>query len=152
MKNLPARTVTFLFTDIEDSTQLWERHPQEMKSVLARHDAILRNAIQTNSGRMIKTTGDGAHAVFSTALDAINACAGTQIELQTSSMDLPIKVRIGLHTGDAELRDGDYYGQALNRAARIMSIGHGGPILLSETTAQVARERFAERHNSAGSG
>jgi predicted ATPase/class 3 adenylate cyclase len=137
---LPSGTVTFLFTDIEGSTQLWEKHPEEMKAVLAKHDSILKEAIESNHGRMIKTTGDGVHAVFTTALDGISSAIAAQREFQTS--EFSIRVRMGLHTGEAELRDGDYYGQSLNRAARITSIGHGGQILLSETTAQVAREHL----------
>ncbi|HXQ39339.1 MAG TPA: adenylate/guanylate cyclase domain-containing protein, partial [Anaerolineales bacterium] len=151
---LPTGTVTFLFTDIEGSTKLWENHPEVMKSALAEHDSILKGAIESNRGHIIKTTGDGVHAVFTTAIDAINSAIAAQrflhssfipsteigTSLQTSSFAL--KVRMGLHTGEAELRDGDYYGQILNRAARIMSAGHGGQILISDVTAQVAREHL----------
>jgi predicted ATPase/class 3 adenylate cyclase len=143
---LPSGTVTFLFTDIEGSTQLWEQHPEAMKAALAKHDSILKEAIESNHGYIIKTTGDGVHAVFATAIDGVNATLAAQRELYSSFILPPssfaLKVRIGMHTGEAELRDGDYYGQALNRAARIMSIGHGGQILLAETTAQVVREHL----------
>ncbi|MEO8357454.1 MAG: adenylate/guanylate cyclase domain-containing protein [Chloroflexota bacterium] len=146
MTQLPAGTVTFLFTDIEGSTQLWEKHPQEMRSALAQHDSILQNAITSHKGYVIKTTGDGAHAVFERAIDALHAAIQVQAHLHSAfklhPSFLPLKVRMGLHTAEAELRDGDYYGQSLNRAARIMSIGHGGQILLSETTAQVAGEHL----------
>ncbi len=141
---LPTGTVTFLFTDIQGSSQLWEKHPEAMKAALAKHDAILREAIESNNGRIIKTTGDGAHAAFSTSLDAVNATLRAQNQFQSAPGDLQIKVRMGLHTGEAELRDGDYYGQELNRAARIMSVGHGGQILLSGITAALVREQLPQ--------
>ena len=140
--SLPSGTVTFLFTDIEGSTQLWEQHPEAMKAALAKHDSILKEAIESNRGYVIKTTGDGVHAVFSTALDALNAVLSSQQKLQSLDSDLSLKSRMGLHTGEAELRGGDYFGQTLNRAARIMSAGHGGQILISDVTAQVVREHL----------
>ena len=147
MTNLPTGTVTFLFTDIESSTKLWEQHPEAMKAALAKHDSILKEAVESNHGYIIKTTGDGIHAVFGTALDGVNAAIEAQRQLQTSEFlktsEVSLRVRMGLHTGEAELRDGDYYGGTLNRAARIMSAGHGGQVLISEVTAQVAREHFA---------
>ena len=139
---LSTTTLTFLFTDIEGSTQLWEKHPEAMRVALAKHDAILREAIETNNGHVIKTTGDGVHAVFGAALDAIHAAVIAQSQFRAPLGDLQIKVRMGLHTGEAELRAGDYYGQALNRAARIMSVGHGGQILLSALTAELVREHL----------
>lgn len=146
MTSLPSGTVTFLFTDIEDSTSLWERHPEAMNSAVARHYGILRQAIQANHGHIVKTTGDGCHAAFERAVDAIRTTIQAQYEFQISeSLENPevsIHVRMGVHTGEAELREGDYYGQALNRAARIMSAGSGGQILLSEVTAQVAGEHL----------
>jgi len=144
--NLPSGTVTFLFTDIEGSTKLWEQYPEAMKPALAKHDSILKEAIESNHGHIIKTTGDGVHAVFTTALEAVNASISAQRELQTSEFlknsEVSLRVRMGLHTGEAELREGDYYGQTLNRAARIMSAGHGGQILISDVVAQVAREHL----------
>ncbi|MGZ9166125.1 MAG: adenylate/guanylate cyclase domain-containing protein [Anaerolineales bacterium] len=142
MANLPSGTVTFLFTDIEGSTHLWENHAEIMKSALAEHDAILRQAIESNHGHIIKTTGDGAHAVFSTAIDAVNAALSAQHNLDSLISNLQIKVRMGLHTGEAELRAGDYYGQALNRAARIMSLAHGRQTLLSGITAEIVRDHL----------
>ena len=143
MSQLPSGTVTFLFTDIENSTPLWEKHPEAMKSALAAHDGLLKDIVEANKGHIIKTTGDGIHAVFSTAIDSVNTAVDAQHAFQTSEFsEVPIRVRMGLHTGEAELRDGDYYGSTLNRAARIMSIGHGGQILLSETTLQVAQEHL----------
>src|SRR5260221_13642916 len=84
MTNLPAGTTTFLFTDIEGSTKLWEQYPEAMKAALAKHDSILREAIASNHGHIIKTTGDGVHAVFTTALDGINAAIQAQRELHSS--------------------------------------------------------------------
>ena len=143
---LPSGTVTFLFTDIEGSTQLWEKHPEEMRAALAQHDSILRGAVTSNKGHVIKTTGDGIHAVFGTAIDAVNATVEAQHAFQTTrfgkNSDIAIRVRMGVHTGEAELRDGDYYGQSLNRAARIMSVGFGGQTLLSSLTAELAREHL----------
>ena len=146
--NLPTGTVTFLFTDIEGSTKLWDRNPDAMKVALAKHESILKEAIASYHGYVVKTTGDGVHAVFPTALEGINAAIAAQrglrptSDLFEASEDLPLRVRMGLNTGEAELRDHDYYGGALNRAARIMSIGHGGQILVSETTLQIAREHL----------
>ncbi|HSM71767.1 MAG TPA: adenylate/guanylate cyclase domain-containing protein, partial [Anaerolineales bacterium] len=144
MSSLPSGTVTFLFTDIEGSTKLWEKHPEEMKSALARHDSILKEAVDSNNGQIIKTTGDGIHAVFPTAMDAINAVIEAQHNLETQITNPPIKVRMGIHTGEAEMRDGDFYGGTLNRAARIMSVGHGGQTLISDVTAQLIREHLFE--------
>jgi len=146
LSSLPSGTVTFLFTDLENSTPLWEKYPESMKSALARHDGILKEIIESNDGQIVKTTGDGVHAVFSTAIDAVKASLGIQQTIQNSEVlktsEFSLRVRMGIHTGEAELRDGDYYGSTLNRAARIMSIGHGGQILISETTEQITREHL----------
>ena len=144
MERLPSGTVTFLFTDIEGSTQLWEQHPETMKSALAKHDAILKESVESNHGYLIKTMGDGILAVFESSSDAANATIDSQLALASTFIapptSLPLNVRMGIHTGEAELRDGDYYGSSLNRAARIMSIGHGGQILVSERTLQIAQD------------
>ena len=143
MTDLPTGTVTFLFTDIEGSTQLWEKQPEAMKSALAQHDAILKEAIESNHGQIIKTTGDGFHAVFTMVIDAIHATLIAQQNLQSQiSNSLELRARMGLHTGEAELRGNDFYGQALNRAARLMSTGYGGQILLSSITAELVREHL----------
>ena len=142
MGKLPAGTVTFLFTDIEGSTQLWEMQPDAMQTALAKHDAILREAIESNSGYIIKTTGDGIHGVFEKAIAAVQATLAAQKKLQALIHNLPIRVRMGLHSGEAEQRANDYYGQELNRAARIMAVGHGGQILLSAVTAELVREHL----------
>jgi predicted ATPase/class 3 adenylate cyclase len=146
-QRLPSGTITFLFTDIEGSTQLWEKHPNEMKSALALHDSILRESIEFNHGVFIKTTGDGIHAVFEKAIDAVQAAAQAQQHLHARfnsdpSTSIRLKARMGIHTGEADLRDGDYYGQSLNRAARLMSVAHGEQILLSAVTCELAQEHL----------
>ncbi len=145
MGELPAGTVTFLFTDIEGSTRLWEEHPDAMRNVLARHDELLRNAVDANGGAMVKTTGDGIHAAFPTANDAVAAAVAMQLDLTSTSVDEtgPLRVRMGAHTCEAELRDGDYYGSGVNRAARLMSVAHGGQIVVSAVTAGLCDGRFA---------
>jgi predicted ATPase/class 3 adenylate cyclase/Tfp pilus assembly protein PilF len=139
MTHLPTGAVTFLFTDIEGSTQLWEQHPEAMKSALAKHDSILRETVESNHGHIIKTTGDGVHAVFASALDAVLAVLATQRQFQSPIANLRLKIRVGLHTGAAEARDGDYFGPSLNRTARLMAVGAGGQILLSAVTAKLAQ-------------
>ena len=133
---LPTGTLTFCFTDIEGSTQLWEQHPQAMPAALARHDAVVRQAIDTHSGVVFKTVGDGMHAVFARAADALAAALAVQRALHAEPWGEtgPLRVRMALHTGAAELRDGDYFGPPLNRVARILALGHGGQILLSHAT------------------
>ena len=143
---MPAGTVTFLFTDIEGSTRLWEEHPAAMKAALAVHDGILRAAVEEHGGRVVKTTGDGLHAVFAVADEAVAAAGAAQLGLGTTSWDAtgPLRVRMGLHTGSAELRGGDYYGPALNRAARLMAAAHGGQILVSHATADLVWDAPSE--------
>jgi TolB-like protein/class 3 adenylate cyclase/tetratricopeptide (TPR) repeat protein len=133
---LPSGTVTFLFTDIVGSTALWEVQHEEMRVSLARHDALLRNCIVDSGGYVVKTTGDGFHAAFADASDAIEAAIACQKALHAEpwSQAAPIRVRMALHTGAAELRDGDYYGSTVNRAARLAALGHGGQTLLSAVT------------------
>ncbi|MCB0204627.1 MAG: AAA family ATPase [Anaerolineae bacterium] len=134
--------LTFLFTDLQDSTSLWENFAEEMQIASARHDALLRSIIDKHGGRVVKTTGDGFHAVFESPLDAVTtALAGQQaIAVETwSDATGTLKVRMGLHTGESQQREGDYYGAEVNRAARVMGIGHGGQVLVSEVTATLVR-------------
>ena len=123
----PSGTVTFLFTDIEGSTRRWESDPDAMRLALAAHDGVLRNAIESRDGWLFKHTGDGVCAVFSSARAAVDAA----VEAQRS---LALPVRMGIATGEAELRGDDYFGPTLNRAARIMAAGHGGQILVALST------------------
>jgi predicted ATPase/class 3 adenylate cyclase len=141
MSELPTGTVTFLFTDLEGSSRLWEEHPEAMKGALARHDEILRGAVEGHGGHVVKTTGDGVHAVFATAHDAVDAALEAQCALSEEEWGTTrLRVRMGIHTGEAELRGGDYYGGALNRAARLMSVAHGGQIVVSLTTEELVRD------------
>ncbi len=141
-----AQTLTFLFTDIEGSTGLWEQFPDAMPASLAQHDRILRNAVEHAGGRVIKTTGDGIMAVFGGAGDGLVASLHAQLGLQRESWSVtgPLRVRMGLHVGEAEVEgDGeDYHGPAVNRAARIMASGHGGQALLSAATAALVIDRL----------
>jgi class 3 adenylate cyclase/DNA-binding XRE family transcriptional regulator len=141
---LPSGTVTFLFTDIEGSTQLWEQHPQAMPSALARHDAILHDAISARGGHVFKTVGDAICAAFGAAPNALAAALDAQRALAAEPWEPtgPIQVRMALHTGVAEEREGDYFGGPLSRVARLLATGHGGQILLSVATAELMREHL----------
>ena len=129
--------LTFLFTDVEGSTRLWEQYPGEMQTALERHDAILRTAIADGEGQVVKTTGDGLMAVFGAPAAAVSAAMWAQRALfaEVWPAACPIRVRMGIHSGEAESRGGDYFGPAVNRAARIMAAGHGGQVLVSGATA-----------------
>jgi predicted ATPase/class 3 adenylate cyclase len=143
---LPSGTVTFLFTDLESSTRLWEQFPDAMKEALARHDEILRDAIAAHDGYVVKMTGDGVHAAFGTAQSAIGAAVDAQRALTAEEWPVVevLRIRMGLHTGAAESRDGDYFGTAVNKAARLMSAAHGGQILASLATEEVARDALED--------
>jgi predicted ATPase len=120
--------VTFLFTDVEGSTRRWEADADDMRAALTMHDGVLREAIEAHRGFMFKHTGDGVCAAFSSPRSAVDAAVAAQ-----RGLELP--VRMGIATGEAELRATDYFGAVLNRAARVMAAGHGGQILLAESTA-----------------
>ena len=124
----PSGTVTFLFTDIEGSTRRWEADPEAMRVALAAHDDVLRSAVDGHGGWLFKHTGDGVCAAFGSPRAAIDAAVDAQRRL-----GLP--VRMGIGTGEAELRGNDYFGPALNRASRVMTAGHGGQILVAASTA-----------------
>src|ERR1700758_5449848 len=124
----PSGVVSFLFTDVEGSTRRWESDAQAMRAALVVHDKVLRTAIEAYDGFLFSHTGDGFVAAFASPMSAVNAAIDAQRELQ-------LPVRMGLATGEAELRDGDYFGTVLNRAARVMAAGHGGQILVAESTA-----------------
>ena len=125
---LPSGVVTFLFTDIEGSTRRWEADPDTMRAALTAHDEVLRSAIEEHGGVLFKHTGDGVCAVFTSPRAAVDAA----IEAQRA-LELP--VRTGISTGEAELRGSDYFGAVLNRTARLMAAGHGGQVLLTDSTA-----------------
>jgi predicted ATPase/class 3 adenylate cyclase len=146
MAGLPSGTVTFLFTDVAGSTRLWEEFPDAMPDALARHDEVLRTAIEGYDGYVVKTTGDGFHAAFSAADAGVSAAIAAQRALgaETWGATGALRVRMGLHTGVASLRDGDYFGSVLNRAARLMGVAHGGQIVCSQATADLARDVLSE--------
>jgi class 3 adenylate cyclase len=141
---LPTGVVTFVFTDIESSTRLWERHPQAMRVALACHDAILRQAIEAHDGVVFGTAGDAFYAAFSKAPAALGAALDAQRALCAKSWDGvgALRVRMALHTSAVELREGDYVGPPLNRVARLLVAGHGGQILLSLTAQELVRDRL----------
>ena len=146
MSDLPTGTVTFLFTDLEGSTRLWEEHPQAMRAALARHDKILRDSVEKHDGHVVKTTGDGIHAAFATAHDAVAAAVEAQEALASEEWTLPVplRVRMGAHSGETEYRDGDYYGTAPNRAARLMSVAHGGQVIVSLATGELIHDTLPD--------
>jgi predicted ATPase/class 3 adenylate cyclase len=139
----PAVT-TFLFTDIEGSTRLWEEQPERMRPALARHDALARRAVETRRGVVVKTTGDGLHAAFGDPLDAVGAAIALQQALGEPQDEdaVALQVRCGLHAGVVERRDNDFFGSAVNRAARIMSAANGGQVLLSQSVADLVEPRL----------
>ncbi|MDP8932317.1 MAG: adenylate/guanylate cyclase domain-containing protein [Actinomycetota bacterium] len=140
------QTFTFLFADLESSTQLWERFPTGMKAALERHDSILRDAVDHSNGRVVKTTGDGLMAVFPSASAGVKACFEAQRRLQDEPWGEtgPLRVRMGLHAGEAQPRAGDFFGPPVYRAARIMAAAHGGQVLLSALAAELAEERLPD--------
>jgi predicted ATPase/class 3 adenylate cyclase len=140
----PTGTVTFLFTGIEGSTKLWETNPKAMQKALARHDQILRRITEEHDGYVFKTVGDAFCCAFSTATDALEATLRAQRALFAEEWGIEggVRVRMALHTGAAEERDGDYFGPPVNRVARLLSAGHGGQVLLSLPTQELVRDRL----------
>jgi class 3 adenylate cyclase len=124
----PSGVVTFLFTDIEGSTRRWESDADEMRAALAAHDEVLRTAIAAHEGFLFSHTGDGVVAAFASPKAAVDGAVAAQRKLE-------LPVRMGIATGEAELRNNDYFGTVLNRAARVMSAGHGGQMLVADSTA-----------------
>lgn len=134
----PTGALTFLFTDIEGSTRLWEANPEAMRGVVERHDGLLNEAFDLHDGYVFSTAGDSFAAAFPSPRAAVEAALAAQQGIQAESFEVgDLRVRMGLHSGEAHERDGDYFGPALSRAARIMSAGHGGQVLLSRTTGEL---------------
>jgi len=146
MAQLPTGTVTFLFTDIEGSSRLWEDHRDAMAVALARHDALLREAFAARGGIIFKTIGDAFCAAFPVAVNALDAAIAVQRLLRGEPWQNiePIKVRIAIHTGSAESRDSDYFGPVLNRVSRLLAAAHGGQILLTLATEELVRDHLPE--------
>ena len=146
--NPPIKTLTFLFTDIQGSTRLWEQHPDAMRAALARHDTLLRRSIEQHGGHVFKTAGDAFHAAFDQPRSALAAVLQAQTALHAEPWPLPegeaLRVRAALHAGEAERRAGDYFGAPLGRTARLLGAAHGGQTLLSETLASLLPPTPAE--------
>jgi predicted ATPase/class 3 adenylate cyclase len=142
VSRIPSGTVTLLFTDVEGSTRLWEADPDAMAAALRQHDELLRAAIEDARGYVFKTVGDAFCAAFETPRQAVDAAIAAQRAIFAAHWPTarPIRVRMGLHTGEAEERDNDYFGPVVNRVARLEAIAHGGQILLSGATAALVRD------------
>lgn len=143
MPHPPSGTVTFLFTDIEGSTKHWEAHPQEMQAAFARQEDILRASVEANGGYLYKMIGDAFQVAFPTAPQALQAAIDAQRALHSENWPAgsgELRVRMALHTGITEERGDDYLGPVLNRAARLLSAGYGGQVLLSRATYELVRD------------
>jgi TolB-like protein/class 3 adenylate cyclase len=147
MAALPSGTVTFLFTDIEGSSRLWEAQDVAMRAAVSRHDALMRHAIEGAGGHVFKTMGDAFCAAFATAPEAIAAALAAQQAMGAERWPAAacLRVRMAVQTGAAELRGADYFGAPLNRIARLLAAGHGGQTLVSETTHDLCRDHLAPR-------
>ena len=143
MTELPSGPAggTFAFTDIEGSTQRWERNRAAMQDAVRRHDAVLRSAIAEHGGYVFKTIGDAFCAAFARPENAVAAMLDVQQGLAAENFsDLDgLRVRAAIHTGTADERDGDYFGPAVNRVARLLAIGHGGQVLVSGVTSDIVQ-------------
>ncbi len=148
MPEFPSETLTFFLTDVEGSTQLWDQHHDAMSIALMRHDALLRAGIEQHRGTIIKDKGEGDSffSVFRGAADAVGAACAIQRALfaEPWPTPTPLRVRMALHTGEAELRDQDYFGPVINRCARLRAIAHGGQVLLSQVTADRVRDHLPD--------
>jgi predicted ATPase/class 3 adenylate cyclase len=142
--DLLPQTLTFVLTDLESSTRLWEEFPDAMKDAVERHDELLRGAVEQSGGRVVKGTGDGLMAVFASPAEGVDACLTAQRLLgdQEWGETGPLRVRMGIHAGEAQKRGGDFYGPAVNRTARIMAAAHGGQVLMSKHAAELCTGRL----------
>jgi len=144
--SLPTGVVTFLLTDIEGSTRLWEREPDTMRQALARHDAIVNACVQRQHGHVVKSKGEGdsVFAVFEHVRDAVTTALVLQCALAVEvwPTSTPIRVRMALHTGQIEVHNGDYNGVAVNRCARLRALASGGQVLLSGVSAQLTKDQL----------
>jgi len=139
---MPSGTVTFLFTDIEGSTRRWQEESEAMSVAVSRHDDIVRASIAQHHGVVFKTVADAFCAAFTSVDEAVAAALDAQLGLAGEPWPTsePLRVRMALHTGGAELRDDDYFGPTLNKVARIMDTANGGQTLLSTVTAELSRD------------
>jgi predicted ATPase/class 3 adenylate cyclase len=141
----PGGTVTFMFTDIEGSTRAWEEHPQSMRAALRRHDRLMRDAVAAGDGYVFKTVGDAFCVAFSDPATAISCAVDAQRRLTAERWptENPLLVRTALHSGSCEEREGDYFGPTVNRVARLVSLAHGGQVLVSAATTALAADELA---------
>jgi predicted ATPase/class 3 adenylate cyclase len=139
---LPSGTVTFVFTDIEGSTQRWERDRAAMEEAVRRHDAVVGAAITGCGGHVFKTVGDAFCAAFSRAQDAVAAALAVQRALAAEDFSAVggLHVRVAIHTGSSDERNNDYFGPAVNRVARLLALGHGGQVLVSSVTTELTHD------------
>ena len=148
VRDLPTGTVTFLLTDVEGSTRLWEANAKTMGQALAIHDRIITDAITGHRGTLLKQKGEGdsVFGVFARASDAAAAAIACQRAMASAAWPegIELRVRIAVHTGEAELRDGDYFGPTVNRTARLRATAHGGQIVMSQAAADLARDQLPD--------
>src|SRR5262245_44280132 len=146
---LPMGTLTFLFTDVESSTRMWEEQPNFMREALVRHDDLIEQLVARHHGHVVRPRGEGdsRFAVFPSAVDAVAAAYATQRAFATEPWPTttPIRIRMAVHTGEADLREGDYYGAAVNRCARLRAAAHGGQTVISSATARLVRDALPKR-------
>src|SRR5687768_17606508 len=146
MPDLPTGTVTFLLSDIVDSTAQWEQHRDAMRQALIRHDELVEQIVVEQNGHVVRPRGEGdsRFAVFARATDAVAAAAALQqvLDHEPWATPTPLRVRMALHTGEADLRSGDYYGSAVDRCARLRAVAHGGQTLLSQATSDLIRHQL----------
>lgn len=145
-QSLPAGTLTFLLSDVEGSTRLWEEHPEEMRAAMARHDALIDAGVTQNHGALIRPRGEGdsRFAVFQRPTEAVAAASTIQrfFSAEAWPFPAPLRIRVALHTGEAQLRDGDYYGTTVNRCARVRGLAHGGQTLISLATSTLVQDEL----------
>jgi class 3 adenylate cyclase len=139
---LPTGTVTFLFTDLEGSTKLWQQSPDSMETALQRHDEIIRSCVAVRGGYIFATGGDGFSVAFASAGDAIAVAVESQRALvaETWPPGVELRVRMGVHTGVAQERDGNYFGSTLNRIGRLHAVAHGSQVIVSDATATLVKD------------
>src|SRR5215208_2860240 len=147
--DLPTGTVTFLLTDIEGSSRLWETVPDAMEEALKRHNRLLTTVIEGHGGAVVTSRGEGDSffACFGNAVSAVEAAGGCQLRLNAEAWPAgtALRVRMGLHTGEAHIRDGNYVEHAsINRCARVKSAGHGGQVLITKTTRDLVDGRLGD--------
>ncbi|HEY6325693.1 MAG TPA: adenylate/guanylate cyclase domain-containing protein, partial [Candidatus Cybelea sp.] len=144
---LPSGVVTFLFSDIEGSTKLWERAPEAMRAALAAHDALLRRIVERHHGAVFKTVGDACYCAFGNPADALTAAVDGQRALHSAAWPDAIgeiRVRMGVHSGQCTQSAGDYFGPAVNRVARLAAVAYGEQILVSAATAALVRDVLSD--------